>query len=62
MKSRVVINYVIRNIDPELWKEVKAQVATEGRSIRFVLLALLKVYAEHGYNVVEAFDGRNRKR
>jgi len=51
--KRLVVNYVLRQIDPELWEAVKARAAEEGRSLRFVLLALLRAYAKHGFSVVE---------
>lgn len=56
-----VPNYFLRDIDPELWRKVKARAAFDGRPIRFVILELLKVYAEHGYTVVETFDGKKKK-
>lgn len=56
------LNYVIRRIDPELWKAVKARAAKEGRPIRFVILGLLQLYAERGYKVVEAANHKPRRR
>ena len=58
-----LLKYTLRQIDPELWDAVKKRAASEGRSIRFVLIELLQVYAKHGFAVVEKFkDGRRRKR
>jgi hypothetical protein len=54
------VDYALRAVDAELWKNVKARAAQEGRSIRFVLIELLKVYARHGFTVVETFDGNHR--
>jgi hypothetical protein len=51
-------NFYLRDIDPDLWRRAKARAASEGRTMRFVLLALLRVYAKHGLQVVEAFNGR----
>lgn len=48
--------YTLRNVPADLWTKVKAQAAREGRPIRFVLLNLLRVYATHGFAVVEHFD------
>jgi len=56
-----VEKYTLRAIDDGLWRQVKARVASEGRTIRFVLLALLRVYAKHGYHVVETFDGKDKR-
>lgn len=50
--------YRLTDIDPSLWRRVKSRSAYEGRSIRFVLLELLKVYATHGFRVVETFNGK----
>lgn len=48
--------YYLRRIEPALWKRVKARAGAEGRSLRFILCELLRVYAEHGYRVVETFE------
>lgn len=50
-----VEKYTLRNIDADLWRRVKERTASEGRSIRFVVLALLRLYAEQGFSVVEDF-------
>ncbi len=34
-------SYIIRQIDPELWKRVRAKAALEGRTVRQVLEALV---------------------
>lgn len=49
------MNYVIRQIDLELWRQVKARASSEGRSIRFVILQLLKLYAECGFTVIDVY-------
>lgn len=54
------VDYALRGVDRELWTRVKVRAASEGRSIRFVLLELLKVYADHGFHVVETFNGRRK--
>lgn len=56
-----VSEYALRDIDPDLWKRVKSKAAYEGRTLKFVLMELLRVYADHGFHVVETFDGKNRK-
>lgn len=50
------VKYALRGIDPDLWRRVKVRAANEGRTIRFVILQLLRVYAQHGYHVVETFN------
>lgn len=52
-----VTNYTLRRIAPDLWRRVKSKAAYEGRTVRFVILELLRVYAEHGFEVVESFNG-----
>jgi hypothetical protein len=52
--------YTLRNIDTELWLRVKERAAKEGRSLRFVLLEVLKIYAKYGFTIVETFDGRDK--
>ncbi len=40
------MTYLLRDIDPALWRLVKIRAATEGRSVRDVLLELLRRYTE----------------
>jgi hypothetical protein len=54
------VDYALRDVDRELWTRVKVRAASEGRPIRFVLIEFLKVYAEHGFTVVETFNGRGK--
>lgn len=56
-----VADYRIEDIDPELWRAVKDKAAYEGRSVRFVLLEFLKLYAVHGYHVIETFKNHRKK-
>jgi len=37
-------NFLIRGIDPALWREVRVQAAMEGQSARAVILRLLRAY------------------
>jgi hypothetical protein len=37
--------YLLRNIDPALWRKVKAQAARDGISVRDAILRFLVVYA-----------------
>jgi hypothetical protein len=38
--------YILRDIDIELWTRVKERAASEGRSLRGLILWLLQWYAE----------------
>lgn len=41
-------NYILRDVDPRLWRDAKARVDREGRSLKFVLISLLQEYVAHG--------------
>lgn len=43
-------NYILRNIDPDLWAKVKARAASEGRPLRWLILKLLELYASRKVN------------
>jgi hypothetical protein len=36
------MNYYLKDIDPELWRKVKSRAAAEGKSIKGVIVELLK--------------------
>jgi hypothetical protein len=55
------VDYALRDVDRELWTRVKVRAAGEGRSIRFVLIEFLKLYAHYGFNVIEAFGGSRKQ-
>lgn len=38
------MSYVLRKIDPTLWKQFKRRVGAEGHTIRWVLLDLIRRY------------------
>lgn len=46
--SRIVPDYIIRKIDDALWRKVKARAEAEGRSIRWVIVEMLKRYVKDG--------------
>lgn len=48
-----MVNYTLRRVEPALWDRVKERAASEGRSIRFVLITALRLYAEHGFHKME---------
>jgi hypothetical protein len=41
-------DFLLRDIDPALWRKVKAQAAKDGRTLRQTILRLLKEYVEKG--------------
>lgn len=40
--------YLVRDIPDDLWVRVKRRAASEGRSLRWLILKLLTFYAAHG--------------
>jgi len=42
--AAAMANFLIRGIDPALWREVRVQAAMEGQSARAVILRLLRAY------------------
>lgn len=46
--------YTMRNIDDGLWQAVHARAKAEGRSVKGVLLLLLRIYAQVGLTTLEA--------
>jgi len=49
-------SYIIRDIDPELWRAVKRRASDDGRSLRWLLLRLLTFYASNGLEWIERAD------
>lgn len=45
----IVPDYILRNIEPKLWKQFKQRAASEGRPLRWVILELIKHYVKHGF-------------
>jgi plasmid stability protein len=41
-------SFILRNPEPELWAAFKARAASEGRSLRWVILELVRRYVENG--------------
>jgi hypothetical protein len=41
-------NYILRDIDPSVWKAFRARATTEGRSLRWILIHLIQRYIKHG--------------
>lgn len=45
------MNYLLRDVDSELWRRVKVQAAKEGAPIRSVLIRLLREYVSRNPKV-----------
>lgn len=43
-----MLNYLLRNAPPDLWQAVKHRAGSEGRSVRDVILDLLRLYVDYG--------------
>jgi plasmid stability protein len=41
-------NYILRKVDDGLWQSFRARAATDGHSLRWLLLELIRRYAKHG--------------
>ena len=41
-------DYILRNIEPKLWKQFKQRALSEGRSLRWLILELIRRYVERG--------------
>ena len=41
------LNYMVRGIDGVMWKAAKQKAADEGRSMKWVIINLLWLYANH---------------
>ena len=49
-------NFILRSIDRQLWRQVKARAAAEDLSLRAVILALLRGYATGALTIAAAHD------
>jgi plasmid stability protein len=41
-------SFILRNPDPDLWKAFRERAASEGRSLRWLILELIRRYVEKG--------------
>ena len=41
-------SFILRNPEPELWQAFKARAASEGRSLRWVIMELIRRYVRDG--------------
>ena len=46
-------SYILRGIDPQLWRAVKRKAQDEGRDIKTILLRLLPLYTRFGLETLE---------
>lgn len=46
--------FILRNPDPELWEAFKLRAASEGRSLRWVILELIRRYVRTGLVIIAA--------
>ena len=44
--SRSTTSYILRKIPNDLWKKAKAKAWSEGRTIRWVIIKLLKMWVD----------------
>ena len=42
-------SYILRNIEPELWRQVKSRAALQGVTIKALIERLLRIWLEQPY-------------
>lgn len=42
------LNFILRSPDPQIWRRFKMKAAKEGRSLRWIILELIRRYVEDG--------------
>jgi hypothetical protein len=47
-RSRLIMSFILRDPDPKLWAKFKTRAASEGRTLRWVILELIRRYVEKG--------------
>lgn len=45
-------SYMMRDVPPELMRRARERATAEGRSLKWVILALLAQYADHGLDAL----------
>jgi hypothetical protein len=50
-------NYILRQFDDALWQRFKARAQGEGRGLRWVLLELIRMYADGRVSVNRESEG-----
>jgi hypothetical protein len=56
-----VADYIIRDIDDEMWRTVKSKAALEGTTVKDILLNLIAAYSEKKTAVVPVQPKAKRK-
>jgi hypothetical protein len=46
-------SFILRNPDPELWRAFRERAQSEGRSLRWLILELIRRYVENGLTADE---------
>ena len=41
-------NYILRQVDDQLWQRFRARAAADGHALKWVLLELIRYYTVHG--------------
>lgn len=41
-------NYILRQVDDELWKQFRERATTEGYTLKWLLMELVKSYVKYG--------------
>lgn len=43
-----ILNFILRDPDPSMWRKFKARANREGHSLRWVILEMIRRYVENG--------------
>jgi len=43
-----VVTFLLRNVEGKLWKAFRARATREGRTLRYILIALIAQYVSQG--------------
>jgi hypothetical protein len=44
-------NYLLRNLDAEVWRRARDRAKSEGHSIKWIILRLVALYADRGIDL-----------
>lgn len=53
-------SYLLRDLDPVLWKRFQQRAAGELRPAKAVILRLIELYTKHGLEAIELMLGEQR--